>query len=155
VVANASAAVGLAGRLLHGVPPAMFVICFESVTLTARRGALAALGMPSRTVPRWHPVRWLLAPRDTWRCWRQAVLDGVTPPPPTVPTAQQTKPRTPSPIPGPGSRHALVERFLQENPDAAAPELRSHLVEHGHAISLRTVQRLRSAALPPAGYHQG
>jgi hypothetical protein len=52
VLANASAAVGTAGRLLHAVPPAMFVVCFESVVITVRRRALEARGTLPEPMPR-------------------------------------------------------------------------------------------------------
>lgn len=44
VLANASAADTLTASLLHALPPAMFVICFESIVITQRRDALAARG---------------------------------------------------------------------------------------------------------------
>lgn len=41
VAVNGAASQGLTGQLLHAVPPAMFVICFETVIASARRRALA------------------------------------------------------------------------------------------------------------------
>ncbi len=61
-------------RLLHAVAPAMFVICLESVVVTARRRALERLGLQPPRPPRVRPLLWLLAPADTWHEWRTAVL---------------------------------------------------------------------------------
>lgn len=73
VAVNGSASHGLAGQLLHAVPPAMFVICFETVIATARRRALA--DQPgTRAVTGRRMAAWLLAPRASWRRWRTAVL---------------------------------------------------------------------------------
>ncbi|WP_432561771.1 DUF2637 domain-containing protein [Kineococcus sp. SYSU DK003] len=79
VVANGASADHLTGRLLHAVPSAMFVICFETVVSSARRAALAtADGQP--TPGPFRPARWLLAPRATWNRWRVHVLTDHQPP---------------------------------------------------------------------------
>jgi len=85
VVANGVASSTLVGRLLHAVPPAMFVVCFETLAATARHDAharrLAARGGPEEDIallPVLTTARWLLAPRETWSIWRSRVL-GVTP----------------------------------------------------------------------------
>ncbi len=76
VAANASAARTLTAQLLHAVPPAMFVICFESVVVTARRRALTRMGLLPEPLPRLRVARWLLAPRSSWVVWRNLVLYG-------------------------------------------------------------------------------
>jgi len=78
VVANASAAGTLTAQLLHAVPPAMFVICFESVVVTARRRALTRMGLVPEPLPRLRIAQWLLAPRVSWRAWRELVLNDRT-----------------------------------------------------------------------------
>jgi hypothetical protein len=74
VVANAAAGVDWAARVLHAVPPAMFVVCFESVVVSVRRHALQRMGLTPAPLPRVRGVRWLLAPRGTWVRWRAMVL---------------------------------------------------------------------------------
>ncbi len=75
VAANASAANTAAGAVLHAVPPAMFVVCFESVIASTRRHALERLGLVPPKLPRVRGVRWLLAPWPTFTSWRTAVLE--------------------------------------------------------------------------------
>ena len=75
VAANASAAPTLIGRLLHAIPPAMFVICFESVTGSARRDALLKAGLHV-AVPQVRPLLLFVAPLTTCRDWRRQVLEG-------------------------------------------------------------------------------
>lgn len=75
VVANAAAASGPAGSLLHAVPPAMFVVCFESVIASTRRHALERFGLVPPKLPRVRGVRWALAPWPTFTSWRSAVLE--------------------------------------------------------------------------------
>jgi hypothetical protein len=74
VVANAAAGVDWAARVLHAVPPAMFVVCFESVVVSVRRHALQRMGLTPAPLPRVRGVRWLLAPWGTWVRWRAMVL---------------------------------------------------------------------------------
>jgi hypothetical protein len=150
VVANASAVAGLGGRVLHAVPPAMFVVCFESVVITARRRALQVRGAWPAPIPRQHPLRWLLAPRRTWITWRAAVLgeagacgddaaaagdDDASPPLAEV---------TPTAV---DERSVLITRALQENRHLTSAALRTLLADSGHEASLRTVQRLRASTL--------
>jgi hypothetical protein len=178
VVANASAASGMAARLLHAVPPAMFVICFESVVITARRRALAAMRLLPDPLPRVRVVRWLLAPRSTWTQWRTLVIaEAVHHEAPTVDrvaprdrtalpaTSPNERPATPSadgqrsrsarrqaasatavPAAADGTRRAVVARTLAAHPDITAPVLVRVLQAEGFRVSVRTAQRLRSAA---------
>jgi hypothetical protein len=74
VVANAAAGVDWVARVLHAVPPAMFVVCFESVVVSVRRHALQRMGLTPAPLPRVRGVRWLLAPWGTWVRWRAMVL---------------------------------------------------------------------------------
>lgn len=72
VLVNGVASDSTAGRLLHAVPSAMFVVCFETVVASARR---RALGQDfAQADPRFRAMRWLLAPRATWGSWRTHVL---------------------------------------------------------------------------------
>jgi hypothetical protein len=75
VAANASAATGPAGAVLHAIPPAMFVVCFESVIASTRRHALERFGLVPPKLPRVRGVRWILAPWTTYTTWRRAVLE--------------------------------------------------------------------------------
>jgi hypothetical protein len=160
VAANASAALSVPGRVLHAVPPAMFVICFESVIITARRHALQARGTWPDPLPRQHPLRWVLAPRATWTRWRATVLATTSPtsaPPGPVaqPKAQEVggtgelEVSVRRPRPSETSRDTLrdlVAEALQEDNDISGPALRSALAACGVHLSLRSVQRLRAAA---------
>ncbi|NAZ85232.1 DUF2637 domain-containing protein [Kineococcus indalonis] len=75
VLVNGAAAQGLTGWLLHAVPPAMFVVCFETLAAGARHAALHARGSEQQEQrPSLPAARWLLAPRQTWRLWREHVL---------------------------------------------------------------------------------
>ena len=68
VVANAASATSPTARLLHAVPPAMFVVCFESVIISSRRAALDARGLLPAPLPRMRPVRWVpfQSPHSPW-----------------------------------------------------------------------------------------
>jgi hypothetical protein len=74
VVANSAAGADWPARLLHAVPPAMFVVCFESVIVSVRRHALQRMGLLPAPLPRVRGVRWLLDPWPTWCAWRAMVL---------------------------------------------------------------------------------
>jgi hypothetical protein len=74
VVANAAAGDTLASRILHGIPSAMFVICFESMIVSARRHALQRMGLVPPALPRVRPIRWVLAPKATGGEWKRMVL---------------------------------------------------------------------------------
>ena len=167
VLANASAVPGTAARLLHAVPPAMFVVCFESAVITMRRHALQARGAWPQPIPRQHPLRWLLAPRSTWTTWRDSVLADVDPPAardvprhriPNVPS--EPRPATTVTLPpswdiakktqtsalNETARETVISQALQRDATIAASALRILLAEEGYALSLRTVQRLRASA---------
>ncbi|WP_432545820.1 DUF2637 domain-containing protein [Kineococcus sp. SYSU DK004] len=75
VLANGAASPTWSGRLLHAVPPAMFVICFETVAAGARRTATDQFAQRAHE-PELPLARWLLAPRETWHLWRARVLAG-------------------------------------------------------------------------------
>jgi hypothetical protein len=164
VVANAAAATGVAGRLLHAVPPAMFVICFESVVVTARRQALEAQGLYPDPLPRHPGARWILAPRATWHSWRTAVIARAG----KVATAHDHGPQIigsaamdtlardaaghlpcleETPERPRGRQAELVVAALHDQSDLPASALQRMLADRGYSLSLRTVQRLRSAAL--------
>jgi hypothetical protein len=168
VLANASAVPGTAARLLHAVPPAMFVVCFESAVITMRRHALQARGAWPQPIPRQHPLRWLLAPRSTWTTWRDSVLADVDPPAArdmrrrmSLDVPAEARPATTVKLPPScdvakdgrtsalkrSDRETVIARALQRNAALTAPALRALLTEAGYAVSLRTVQRLRAAAV--------
>ena len=168
VLANASAVPGTAARLLHAVPPAMFVVCFESAVITMRRHVLQARGAWPQPIPRQHPLRWLLAPRSTWATWRNAVLADVNPPaasderqhlslnaPAEVrpaltvapPTSYDVAKKARTSVPNETAREAVIAQALQRNAALTAPALHALLTAEGYTLSLRTVQRLRAAAI--------
>jgi hypothetical protein len=60
VAVNSTASSGTAGRLLHAIPPAMFVVCFEGLVADARRAANASR---QRHANRWKAG--VLAPVDS------------------------------------------------------------------------------------------
>ncbi len=161
VAANASAAPSVIGRLLHAVPPAMFVVCFESVTGSARRDALRAQGA-AIAVPPVHPLLLLLAPIVTCRSWRREVLADLRPtsasPTPTaatvappaghVTTRKRVAPAGASIGEDPArARLRCAQAELRANPEVTAAALASVLEERGHPCSVRTAQRVKARAL--------
>ncbi|WP_244307679.1 DUF2637 domain-containing protein [Kineococcus rubinsiae] len=129
VVANSAASQTLVGRLLHAVPPAMFVICFETLAAGARRAVTVPAqrgtqdGRPS--LPR---IRWLLAPRQTWTLWRDHVLATPLPdatPPPPVPRQPLMPAVHRDEVPNQGdvsSRRSLGAHPLADTPTASETE---------------------------------
>lgn len=155
VAVNGTASPGLAGRLLHAIPPAMFVICFESVVATARRRALSGRRAAGRGL-----AVWCLAPRATYRAWRTSVLADVGLPagashvlPAAPPTTRA--PRTPKSDSGSEAtreedlpdRVRLARAALNGWPAMTAAELADHLRDRGHSVSVRTAQRVKAQAL--------
>lgn len=175
VAANASAAPTLIGRLLHAVPSAMFVICFESVTGSTRRGALCARGA-AVSVPPIHPLLLMLAPFVTARSWRRELLKelrrtSVSPTPADavnpaqlsgrrvaaapagrsteMVTANKRSPRVGASIGDDSARGRLrcAQAVLRANPEATAATLANVLEERGHPCSVRTAQRVKAQVL--------
>jgi hypothetical protein len=159
VVVNSAASSGAAGRLLHAIPPAMFVICFEGLVADARRDALA--GQP-RSPSRWKAA--LLAPVHTLREWREGVLRSTSSQPkeartptsrtraaarttrtPTPPASLATPPTAPL-REATDDRLALTRASLREDPHLTAPALARTLRDHGLEVSVRTAQRLKVRA---------
>lgn len=70
------------------VPAALFFagasvssVLLWDVTLRAlRRNQLRAAGLVERPLPRWRLLRWVVAPVETGRAWRVAVIDGISDP---------------------------------------------------------------------------
>ncbi len=172
VAANASAAPSLIGRLLHAIPPAMFVICFESVTGSARREAVRLRGTEV-TVPSVRPMLLVLAPLTTVHQWRRQMLQALAPPaidgPEQVPELMNTEPelapRTPRPVDeaeplhrrtgvvrpasdgNAAARLACAAAALRANPELTAAALADALRSRGHGCSVRTAQRVKAQAL--------
>ena len=159
VLANASAATTPPAKLLHAVPPTMFVICFESVIITARRRALIERNLLPAPLPRLRAAQWLLAPACSWRLWRARVLDQtgdpvvkddiVAEPAAAIldsaaaqPTVVVTAASLPASAAGPVSREQIVGDALLRHPRMSAAELRAELGSLGEVVSLRTAQRL-------------
>jgi hypothetical protein len=159
VAVNGTASTGTAGQLLHSIPPAMFVICFEGLVADARRDALA--GRRPRT-GRWKAS--LLAPVTTLRAWREGVVQSASldtaqakgPKSPVRPS-RQTAPTQTRPTPSltrspsvtartPDHRLTLTREALREDPNLPAPALARALRDHGHEVSVRTAQRLKARA---------
>jgi hypothetical protein len=153
VAANASAASTPIARLLHVVPPAMFVICFESIVITARRHALERLGHQPPPIPRIPAARWLLAPLPTWRSWRATIL-GTPFPLPEAKTRSAADQERRDPGTGSGRQDRWLEitgQALRERPTLTAVELKATLAAAGETVSVRTAQRLRNRAATHAG----
>lgn len=175
VVTNASAAPTLIGRLLHAIPPAMFVVCFESVTGSARRGAMRAQGA-AVTVPSVRPLLLLLAPLVTCRNWRREVLEELRRTPASAVPApgfgsmpmreraaesatalQSAKEATLRHRPGhtggavggdaSQARLRYAQAELRANPKLTAAALADLLRLGGHPCSVRTAQRVKAQAL--------
>jgi Protein of unknown function (DUF2637) len=115
VVANASAASTPTARLLHAVPPAMFVICFESVIVTARLHALARMRLLPAPLPRIRTVRWLLALPSTWVHWRTLVISAAP-----IPTPEGQSPPLPGSSPGSRGSSGTDDRVRGVAPTAAS-----------------------------------
>ena len=169
VVANAASATSPTARLLHAVPPAMFVVCFETVVISSRRAALEARGLLPPPLPRLRPVRWMLAFPSSWRRWRLMVLELDSPtvtsgrlprvsvPAVEAPTkaAAQAAPVDPAhesrkalPPPSP-RRDELAAKLLQDNPHMSTADLVRQLGAAGWQVSARTAQRIRGRQLLP------
>lgn len=150
VAVNSTASTGIAGRLLHAVPPAMFVICFESLVSGARRSRQPAGRRPTRS------MLWLLAPATALRTLRQQLLHDGEPGPRRRQRAagKATASTTAAPPPGrraitdDGLRLQCVREAIERAPGMSAPELREHLSRHGHNVSVRTAQRLKARVAP-------
>jgi Protein of unknown function (DUF2637) len=156
VAVNSTASNGTAGQLLHAIPPAMFVICFEGLIADARRDALASR--------RPRAGRWkagLLAPIKSMRTWREEALGSSSPSgagrSATRPTrtSHQARPgaglseareqaRTQLNAGGPDDRLTLAREALRDQPDLTAPALARALRDHGYEVSVRTAQRLKA-----------
>jgi hypothetical protein len=177
VVANVSAASSVLGGMMHAVPPAMFVICFESVAVSARRRSLSEAGRAASSVPRLPLVVWLLDPGGTWRRWRllllQATVEHPSGPPATG-RAPGLRPERTKRAPqrfGTESLRAMAssdsttasavangtdlatERLhiardaLRHSPRLTAADLSKILTAAGHRCSVRTAQRVKVTAL--------
>lgn len=172
VAVNSTASTGTAGRLLHAVPPAMFVVCFESLVASARRAATAGRRRPRPAI--WP---WLLAPWPTFTSWRARVLitdraassaaSGPARPGtartsgrqrPSARPVEQPRPTPPAAVSsrapasaGDTDRAACARRAFAERPGLTAPALADHLRTHGHPVSVRTAQRIRASIAAEAG----
>jgi hypothetical protein len=144
---------------MHAAPPAMFVICFESVAITMRNRALEDRRGRPAPIPRQHPLRWVLAPRHTWSAWRLNVLAATQSP--AAPATEEAAKRGPalgapgyetrvrsnvSQRPQASARKEIVMDLLRQNPELTASEVRAVLARRGDVLSLRTAQRLRAQA---------
>lgn len=169
VAANASAAATWAAGILHAVPPAMFVICFESVIVSARRRSLATMGLMPEPLPRLRAVRWVLAPHATWDCWRDQILtsagdqqprlhparpDASVSPAPTIQRPSTRATGLTTATPPSRERVTLVRELLRDEPQVSTTRIVETLAIQGYKISIRTAQRLRTQAMksePPTG----
>ncbi|NAZ80445.1 DUF2637 domain-containing protein [Kineococcus sp. R8] len=167
VLANGAMSVDPVGQLLHAVPSAMFVVCFETIVTAARREALHQ----RRTAVvdgRFRIARWVLAPRLTWSEWRAEVLTewpaagrGASPSPTTVPfepvsvAVPAVRSLVPSvavsrvPSRGDGQRPdrlAVAMAIVRDQPDVTAATLADTLLAAGFPVSVRTAQRIRGDA---------
>lgn len=154
VLANGASSPHLVGRLLHAVPSAMFVVCFETLVTAARHQALRELGTDLTRSP-FRLARWLLAPQQTWTAWRADVLsDSIAPEPPSPmapvsppkPRAVRSAPRPPRAPRSQDSRLDAAVRLLHERPGLSAAALSEALTGDGFPVSVRTANRVRQQA---------
>ncbi|RJK95940.1 DUF2637 domain-containing protein [Vallicoccus soli] len=122
VLANAAAARGLVGVLVHAVPPAMFVVCLESAVSDARRDARLTHAPHSvkPALPRRHPVLWFLAPLRTWLAWRQEALAALDPSHVAAPSADHAASSPPAALPTHGLKG--IEPADLPEPAAVTPQ---------------------------------
>lgn len=156
VAVNSTATDGIAGRLLHAIPPAMFVICFESAVAGAR------CRTPEARRAGWSTTAvWLLAPASTFRAWRRRILDAPESSAPKrrepARRASSTNTSAPSltsssapPRAETTARLECARAAIELTPAISAPQLREHLSSHGHDVSVRTAQRLKAALAAPS-----
>lgn len=71
---NAAAALFFAGASLSAA------LLWDRTLRAWRRDELRAAGALERPLPRFRLLRWLVAPRETWRAWSLAVREGITSP---------------------------------------------------------------------------
>lgn len=99
---------------LYFAGASLSAVVLWDVTLRAlRRDQLRAEGLVEGPLPRWRALRWVVAPAETARAWRLAVVEGISDPSEAlevVRTARDTKkPR----------RHVIAER-IQTSPELPA-----------------------------------
>lgn len=168
VVANAASATSPTARLLHAVPPAMFVVCFETVVISSRRTALEARGLLPSPLPRLRPVRWVLAFPSSWRRWRLMVLELDPPTGASGPLSRASVPAVEAPakvvvsatpidpardpqksLPPPvAGRDEVAAKLLSDSPHMSTAELVRQLGAAGWQVSSRTAQRIRGRHAP-------
>ena len=104
---NTVSAVFFAGASLSAV-------VLWDVTLRAlRRDQMRAAGLIEAPLPRWRLLRWLVAPVETARAWRLAVVEGITDP---AEALHITRAARTTPL-----RHVLAERITDAPTLTASP----------------------------------
>jgi hypothetical protein len=142
VAANALAAQSPLAAVLHSAPPAMFVICFETVVVASGGRAAQLPGEEAQQIS-W--ARWIVAPAASVVAWRARVLvDGATDRSIPAPTMQGKltpvigAPRGPS---AHETRAATAAEYLRDQPSITAAQLAARMSADGYTASLRSAQR--------------
>ena len=73
-------AANVAAALFFGAASVSAVVLWDRTLRSHRRDALRALGVIEAPLPRFRALRWLVAPGETGRAWREAIVSGVSSP---------------------------------------------------------------------------
>lgn len=126
--ANAVAAATTPAALFFAAMSISAVVLWDATLRMARRDQLRALGVIEGPAARYRPLRWVLAPAETGRAWRTAVIEGVGDPATALAIARGQEPH-PDPDgrpPGGGLRIECSERIaMSDDRQRAVLELES------------------------------
>lgn len=122
---------GLPAALFYALASVSAVILWDRTLRALRRDALRAQGAVQPPTPRFRVARWVVAPGETARAWRVAVIEGITDPADAVQAARALRAGSPvrvwadvEPLAG-LSKADAVRRALDEaeTPDGRAPRV--------------------------------
>jgi hypothetical protein len=71
---------GAAAALFFAGASVSAVVLWDATLRMTRRDQLRDMGMVEGPLPRFRPLRWLVAPVETSRAWRVAVIEGISDP---------------------------------------------------------------------------
>jgi len=71
---------GVPAAVFYGLASVSAVVLWDRTLRAARRDTLRALGAVAAPAPRFRMARWVVAPGETARAWRLAVIEGVCEP---------------------------------------------------------------------------
>lgn len=124
---------GLPAALFYALASVSAVILWDRTLRALRRDALRAQGAVQPPTPRFRVARWVVAPGETARAWRVAVIEGITDPADAVQAARARRAGAPVPVrawadvePLAGLSKADAVRLAldeAETPDGRAPRV--------------------------------